>query len=77
MHSYFVFFEDGLEKQLAVEASDLDKKLERIESGDGVIYWRTAKGSTLQTDFAKYLTEARYKDFHTNCNINSLRKIVS
>ncbi|HEY5265808.1 MAG TPA: DUF1697 domain-containing protein [Acidimicrobiales bacterium] len=77
MHSYVVFFEDALEKQLAVEASDVNNELECIKAGDGVIYWRTAKGSTLQSDFARYLTKSRYKNFHTNRNINTLRKIVS
>ena len=76
-HSYVVFFEDGLEKQLAVEASDVNNEIECIKAGDGVVYWRTPNGSTLQSDFAKFLTKARYKNFHTNRNINTLRKIVS
>jgi uncharacterized protein (DUF1697 family) len=76
LHSYVVFFEDGLEKQLAVEVSDVDNQFERIEVGDGVIYWQVPKGSTLQSDFARYLTKARYRDFHTNRNITTLRKIV-
>lgn len=77
MHSYVVFFEDGLEKQLAFEASDLDHQVECVEASGGVIYWWVPKGSTLQSDFARYLTKARYKNFHTNRNINTLRKIVS
>lgn len=76
MHSYVVFFEDGLERELVVEASDLEAESETIELGDGVIYWQVPKGSTLQSGFAKYLTKVRYRDFHTNRNINTLRKIV-
>jgi uncharacterized protein (DUF1697 family) len=76
-HSYVVFFEKGLEKQLAEDASDLDSNSESIEIGEGVIYWKVLKGSTLQSDFAQYLTKARYKSFHTSRNINTLRKIVS
>jgi uncharacterized protein (DUF1697 family) len=75
-HSYVVFFEKGLEKQLAGEASGLDAKVECIALGDGVVYWRVLKGSTLDSDFARYLTKARYKSFHTSRNINTLRKIV-
>jgi uncharacterized protein (DUF1697 family) len=75
-HSYVVFFEKGLEKQLADEASDLDRNSESIEIGDGVIYWKVLKGSTLQSDFARYLTKARYKSFHTSRNMNTLRKTV-
>jgi uncharacterized protein (DUF1697 family) len=76
-HSYVVFFENGLEKQLAEEASGLDGNAERIQIGVGVIYWTVSKGSTLDSVFAQYLTKARYKSFHTNRNINTLRKIVS
>ncbi len=75
-HSYVIFFENGLEKQLVKEAHDLDPDTESIERGDGVVYWRVLKGSTLQSGFAHYLTKARYKNFHTNRNINTLRKIV-
>lgn len=75
-HSYVIFFEKGLEKQLVEEASGVDPNSENIEIGDGVIYWRVLKGSTLQSDFAQYLTKARYKSFHTSRNINTLRKIV-
>lgn len=76
MHNYVVFFEDGLEQQLLAEARDLDNTLNRIELGEGVLYWQVPKGSTLQSGFAKYLAKARYRDFHTNRNINTLRKIV-
>ena len=75
-HSYVVFFEKGLEKQLVEEASGLDPDTEHIEMGDGVIYWNVLRGSTLQSGFAQYLTKARYKSFHTSRNINTLRKIV-
>ncbi|MHB1089132.1 MAG: DUF1697 domain-containing protein [Acidimicrobiales bacterium] len=75
-HKYVVFFEKGLEQQLIEEASGLDAHTENIEIGDGVIYWRVLKGSTLQSGFAHYLTKARYKNFHTSRNMNTLRKIV-
>ncbi|HSN02425.1 MAG TPA: DUF1697 domain-containing protein [Acidimicrobiales bacterium] len=77
LHSYVVFFERGLEKVLYEEARGVAGGFERLELGDGVIYWQVPKGSTLQSGFAKYLTSARYKDFHTNRNINTLRKIVA
>ena len=76
MQSYVVFFDNGLEKQLMAEATDLDDQLERIQVGDGVLYWRVPKGRTLQSGFASYLTKARYKNFHTNRNINTIRKII-
>ena len=76
MHSYVVFFEGGLENELVAAVGDLDNKIERVEAGDGVLYWRVPKGSTLTSDFAKYLVKARYRDLHTSRNINTLRKIV-
>ncbi len=75
-HSYVVFFEKGLEKQLMGEVGDDVNDIDRLVIGDGVIYWRVPKGSTLQSGFAKYLTKARYRDAHTNRNINTLRKII-
>jgi uncharacterized protein (DUF1697 family) len=75
-HSYVVFFENGLEKQLVEEVKGLAPDTESIESGDGVVYWKVLKGSTLQSGFAHFLTKTRYKDLHTNRNINTLRKIV-
>ncbi len=75
-HSYVIFFEQGLEQELAAEASGIEGAGETIAVGDGVIYWKAQKGTTLTSDFSKYLTKARYKNFHTSRNINTLRKIV-
>ena len=75
-HSYVLFFEDGLERQLADEATDLDATIEHIAVGDGVLYWQVPKGQTLQSPLATFLTKARYKAFHTNRNLKTLRKIV-
>ncbi len=75
-HSYVVFFEQGLERQLVAEASALDGAGGTIAVGEGVVYWKVEKGSTLTSDFAKLLTKARYRDFHTSRNINTLRKII-
>jgi len=74
-HDYVVFMERGLEKDLAAEEVDLGKD-ERVSAGDGVVYWRVDKGSTLQSPFGKLLTKARYRDFNTNRNLRTLRKLV-
>lgn len=74
-HDYIVFFEGGLEKQLADEAVT-DQAIEKIQVGAGVMYWRVAKGSTLKSSFARYLTKALYKNAHTNRNIRTLNKVV-
>ncbi|MDE3081911.1 MAG: DUF1697 domain-containing protein [Acidobacteriota bacterium] len=75
-HSYVVFFEDGLEQELFALTTNLDKEIDQVELGNGVLYWSVPKGSTLHSGFAKYLTTSRYRQSHTNRNIRTLRKIV-
>jgi uncharacterized protein (DUF1697 family) len=74
-HDYVIFMERGLEKDLAAEKVDLAAN-EKVEAGDGVVYWRVDKGSTLQSAFGKLLTRAKYRDFNTNRNLRTLRKLV-
>jgi uncharacterized protein (DUF1697 family) len=74
-HDYVVFMERGLEKDLAAEKVQLGED-ERVNPGDGVVYWRVNKGSTLQSPFGKLLTKAKYRDFNTNRNLRTLRKLV-
>ncbi|HLW93835.1 MAG TPA: DUF1697 domain-containing protein, partial [Solirubrobacteraceae bacterium] len=47
-HSYVIFFENGLERKLLAEPTDLDAEVERIAGGDGVIYWQVPIGITLK-----------------------------
>jgi len=74
-HDYVVFMERGLEKDLAAEQVELGRD-ERVGAGDGVVYWRVDKGSTLQSPFGKLLTKAKYRDFNTNRNLRTLRKLL-
>src|SRR5258708_8653240 len=43
-HDYVGFMERGLEKDLAAENVELGAG-EKVEAGDGVVYWRVDKGS--------------------------------
>jgi uncharacterized protein (DUF1697 family) len=74
-HDYVIFLEGGRERALAAEKVDLGGA-ERVAAGDGVVYWRVDKGSTLKTDFAKLLTKAKYRDFNTNRNLRTLQKLL-
>jgi uncharacterized protein (DUF1697 family) len=74
-HDYVIFMEKGLEKQLLDEAV-FETSEENVQAGDGVIYWRVDKGKTLKSPFARYLTKAAYRDYNTNRNLNTLRKLV-
>jgi uncharacterized protein (DUF1697 family) len=73
-HDYVIFLEGGRERDLADEDVELAAH-ERVAAGDGVVYWRVDKGSTLKTSFAKLLTRARYRDLNTNRNLNTQRKL--
>jgi uncharacterized protein (DUF1697 family) len=74
-HDYVIFLENGLEKSLVSETYNLAMG-ERVAAGNGVVYWRVDKGSTLQSSFAKLLTKAKYKNFNTNRNLKTLRKLL-
>ena len=74
-HDYVIFLERGLERDLAAEEVELGAH-ERMAAGDGVVYWRVDKGSTLKSNFAKLLTKSKYRDFNTNRNLNTLRKLL-
>ena len=74
-HDYVIFLERGLERDLVDEKVELGAQ-ERVAAGDGVVYWRVDKGSTLKSNFAKLLTKSKYRDFNTNRNLNTLRKLL-
>ncbi len=74
-HDYVVFMENGLERDLVDETCQLAPG-EQVVAGQGVVYWRVDKGSTLKSNFSKLLTKARYKEFNTNRNLKTLQKII-
>lgn len=76
-HCYVVFVDGGLEQELARATPDLDDDIEAVQAGDGVLYWRVVKGSTLKSAFARNLTLARFRDHHTNRNANTLAKVLA
>jgi uncharacterized protein (DUF1697 family) len=74
-HDYVIFIEGGLGNDLAAETAGLADN-EKVAAGRGVVYWRVDKGSTLQSAFGKLLTKTKYRDFNTNRNLRTLRKLV-
>ena len=76
-HSYILFFEDGLERELFTTAAELESPTDEMQPGDGVLYWRVPKGQTLKSPFSKLLTKPRWRDFHTNRNANTIEKILA
>ena len=72
---YVVFLSSDIGNEL-VKAVAIDKKLEEVAVGDGVVYWKVAKGSTLKSSFGMLIAKAKYKEHNTVRNINTLRKVV-
>lgn len=76
-HRYAYFTEKGSEKEIVKQAGPLDKQMEDIAAGDGVIYWRVLKGRTLDSSFGKGSAKMASKYFLTNRNLNTLEKILA
>jgi uncharacterized protein (DUF1697 family) len=75
-HVYVVFMENGLGRNLVAEQFELGPG-ELVRLGDNVVYWRCRKGNTLQSQFGKHLAKAKYRDFNTNRNLKTLRKLIT
>ncbi len=75
MHRYVVFFEGGLESQVAA-ALEVDPRTERVAVGEAVLYWQVQKGATTSSAVAAQLTRSHFKEFHTNRNLRTLEKML-
>jgi uncharacterized protein (DUF1697 family) len=74
-HQYVIFIENDLEAALVAEAG---KQLgEEAKAGRGVVYWKVQKGQTLKSPLGKLLAKSKYKQFNTNRNLNTLKKIIA
>lgn len=76
-HAYVVFV-DGTEplEMLLDVAENLDPELERVQRGDGVVYWEVERGHTLSSLFGKVSGKATLKTVTTTRNIRTLRKLL-
>jgi len=74
-HAYVVFIlkSEVRDELLAVE---LDPAVEQAQAGDGVIYWSTPKGSTLDSAMGKAQGSGRHKPWLTTRNLNTLEKLL-
>lgn len=55
---------------------ELDPAVDRIQPGDGVIYWEVTKGETVGSVFGKHSAKARFKPLVTTRNLRTLRKVL-
>jgi uncharacterized protein (DUF1697 family) len=75
-HAYVVFIlkPELLDALLAVE---LDPAVDRAARGDGVLYWSTPKGSTLDSAMGKAQSAGKHKPWQTTRNLSTLEKLLS
>lgn len=76
-HAYVVFAErtEAL-AELRDSAGPLDPAVERVEPGEGVLYWDAPKGQTLTTAFGRRFGKRQASGAVTTRNLNTLEKIL-
>jgi uncharacterized protein (DUF1697 family) len=75
-HSYVTFVTDAdVLDELASLAADA-KPDEKIERGDGVLYWQVPKGGTLDTTIGKTMGKKRYKSSTTSRTLRTIEKVL-
>jgi uncharacterized protein (DUF1697 family) len=75
-HSYVTFVTDeNVLDELAALAKDAGPH-EKIERGDGVIYWQVPNKGTLDTTIGKTMSKKRYKSSTTTRNLRTLDKVL-
>lgn len=73
--SYVTFVSDG---DILDELAQLSPGAkEKIERGEGVIYWQVPKGSTLDSTIGKTMGKKRYKSSTTSRNLRTLAKVLA
>lgn len=75
--SYVMFLADpSVAEELLSVQEELDPTVDRIQLGDGVIYWEVTKGETIGSVFGKHSAKARLKPLVTTRNLRTLRKVL-
>lgn len=75
-HSYVTFVTDSkVLDELAALAKDAGPH-EKIERGEGVIYWQVPNKGTLETTMGKTMGKKRYKSSTTTRNLRTLDKVL-
>ena len=74
-HSYVIFCSDPavLDELSALRLG----ASERLAKGEGVVYWQTPKGTTLDGEMGKAMGKKRYKSSTTTRNLRTLRKVLA
>jgi uncharacterized protein (DUF1697 family) len=75
-HSYVTFVTD---KDVLEELAELGKDAaahEKIERGEGVVYWQVPNKGTLDTTIGKTMGKKRYKSSTTTRNLRTVEKVL-
>lgn len=77
-HAYVVLADtDQALADLVDAAEGLDPDEERVQPGEGVVYWDVAKGRTLDSPFGKRFGRWQRSGAVTTRNINTLERILA
>ncbi|WP_135457423.1 DUF1697 domain-containing protein [Mycobacterium sp. DL99] len=73
-HSYVTFVSDAelLDELAALSPSDCEK----LQRGDGVLYWQVRRAATLDSAIGKTMGKKRYKSSTTTRNLRTLDKVL-
>ncbi len=75
-HSYVTFVSEPAILDELAELSDETGPKEKIERGDGVLYWQVPRTSTLDSAVGKTMGKKRYKSSTTTRNLRTLAKVL-
>ena len=76
-HSYVTFVTDAEVLDELVELSGEAGPDERIERGEGVVYWQVPKTGTLDTTIGRTMGKKRYKSSTTTRNLRTIEKVLT
>ncbi|ORA37093.1 DUF1697 domain-containing protein [Mycobacterium aquaticum] len=73
-HSYVTFVSDAdlLDELAALEPGPEEK----VQRGDGVLYWQVARNATLDSTIGKTMGKKRYKSSTTTRNLRTVEKVL-
>ncbi len=76
-HPYVMFTaEPAVLAALLEVQGDLDPAIERIQGGEGVLYWEVERGRTLDSTFGKNTGKPKLKAVTTTRNLRTLVKLL-
>ncbi len=75
-HSYVTFVTDPDVLDELVALADEAPSGEKIERGEGVVYWQVSKTGTLDSTIGKTMGKKRYKSTTTTRNLRTVDKLL-